>query len=107
MAQAPDAAHGSADHGSMEIQEQRGTFSAFLSTSLWGSTMIAQSVALLVLAFAIGAGWWAGLAAWVVIGVGVGLFFRMSGAWWAYVIASTIVLGIGGAIVSGLVALMG
>ncbi len=51
-------AHGGHDasHGGMDIGDQSATFSGFLATSLWGSTLIAQSVALLTLAFAIGSG---------------------------------------------------
>jgi hypothetical protein len=103
------AAHGATDasQGGMDIADQKATFSGFLATSLWGSTLIAQTVALSTLAFAINDGWWAGLAAWVAIGVAVGLFFRMSGAWWATLIASTIILGVGGVVVTGVAALVG
>lgn len=93
-------AHG--DHyerGHMEIADQKGTFDGFLVASIWGCGLIAQSVALLVLAFAMGVGWWAGLGAYVVIGVGVGVLFKQGGAWWAVLVATTILLGIGGIIV--------
>ena len=68
-------------HGDMEIQDQKETFHGFLSASVWGSGLVVQLVALLTLGFAIGMGWWAGLAALVAIGVGVGLIFRMSGVY--------------------------
>ena len=100
-------AHGGQDLGGMDIADQSATFSGFLATSLWSSALIAQTVALCTLAFAIGAGWWAGLAAWVAIGLVVGLLFKMSGAWWATLIASTLVLGVGGVVVSGVAALVG
>ncbi|MEJ0059771.1 MAG: aa3-type cytochrome c oxidase subunit IV [Terricaulis sp.] len=93
-------------HGEMEISDQRETFHGFLNASLWGSTHIAQAVALLTLAFAIGAGWWAGVAAVVAIGVVVGLLFKSSGAWWAVQIAQAGVLILGGLIVPALVGLM-
>ena len=69
--------------------------------------MIAQGVALLTLAFAIGMGWWPGLFALVAIGVAVGLFFRMSGVYWAVQIALWLILGIGGLVVPALAGLMG
>jgi len=92
-----EAAQGA--HSDMDISDQKATFSAFLTASLWGATHIAQAVALFTLAFAIGAGWWAGLLAVAVIGIGVGLFFRMTGAWWAVQIAQLVLLGLGGIIV--------
>ncbi|MES1156717.1 MAG: aa3-type cytochrome c oxidase subunit IV [Alphaproteobacteria bacterium] len=99
-----EAAHGA--HGDMDISDQEATFSGFLAAGLWGATHIAQAVALATLAFAIGAGWWAGLLAVAVIGVGVGLFFRMGGVWWAVQIAQIVLLGLGGIIVPLITGLM-
>ncbi|MES1198882.1 MAG: aa3-type cytochrome c oxidase subunit IV [Pseudomonadota bacterium] len=98
-----DAAH---EAGGMDIHDQKETFSGFVVTSLWMSTHIAQAVALLVLAFAIGAGWWAGVAAVVVIGVGVGLFFRMGSAWWAVQTAQLVLLVLGGLVVPAIAGLV-
>jgi hypothetical protein len=89
----------SAEHGHMDIHEQQGTFHHFLLFSLWGTTLVLQFVALLTVAFAMGLGWWSGLAAYVVIGLGIGLFAKMSSAWWATLIAGAILLGLGGLIV--------
>ncbi len=47
-------------------------------------------VALLTVAFAMGFGWFAGLAAFVGIGVVAGLFMRMSGSWWVLIVAVAI-----------------
>lgn len=88
-------------HENMNIQDQRDTFHGFLVTSLWASALIVQGLALATLAFAIGAGWWSGLLAFVVIGIAVGLLFRMTGAFWAVQIALWVLLAIGGAIVGG------
>lgn len=94
-------------HGNMDIQGQRETFHGFLMTSLWTGGLLAQAVALLTLAFAIGSGWWAGLVAFVLIGVGVGLGFKMSGVYWAVQIALWVMLGLGGMIVPALSGMMG
>lgn len=94
-------------HGHMDIQGQRDTYSGFLSASLWCGGLVIQGIALLTLAFAIGSGWWAGLAAFVVIGAALGLLFRMSGVYWAVQIALWIVLAIGGVVVPALAGLMG
>jgi hypothetical protein len=89
----------SAGHGHMDIHEQQGTFHHFLLFSLWGTTLILQFVALFTVAFAMNLGWWSGMAAYVVIGAGIGLFAKMSSAWWATLIGSTILLGLGGLLV--------
>lgn len=88
-----------ANRGHMEIGDQRATFNGFLVGGLWTSVLIIQTVALLTLAFAIGVGWWAGLAAYVIIGAGAGLFFKMQGAWWAILVVAIVLLGLGGLIV--------
>lgn len=93
--------------GHMDIQDQRDTFHGFLIASIWGSALTVQLVALLVLAFAIGAGWWPGLFALVAIGVAVGLFFRMSSVYWAVQIGLWVVFGIGGLLVPALAGMMG
>jgi Bacterial aa3 type cytochrome c oxidase subunit IV len=100
------AASGQA-RGEMDIHDQRDTFHGFLIASIWGCGLIAQTVALITLAFAIGAGWWPGLFASVAIGVAVGLFFRMSGVYWAVQIALLVILGVGGLVVPALAGLMG
>jgi hypothetical protein len=86
--------------GGMEIQDQRSTFDGFISATVWTCTLIAQWVALLTLAFAIGAGWWAGLGAYVGLGVAAGLIFRMPALYWAVQVASWVLLGLGGMIVA-------
>lgn len=86
-------------HGNMDITDQKDTFHGFLMASVWGCGLIAQAVALLTLAFAIGAGWWAGLAAFLVIGVAVGSAFKLSGVYWAVQIVLLVLLGLGGLII--------
>lgn len=93
--------------GGMDIQDQKATFHGFLSATVWTCTLIAQSVALLTLAFAIGDGWWAGLGALIAIGVVVGLLFRMSGAYWAVQVALWVLLVLGGMIVPAIAGMMG
>ena len=94
-------------HGSMDVQDQKATFHGFISATVWTCTLIAQFVALLTLAFAIGDGWWAGLGVFVIVGVLVGLVFRMSGAYWAVQIAMWVLMAIGGAVVPAIASLMG
>jgi type IV secretory pathway VirB6-like protein len=100
-------AQGGAHGGGMDIQDQRDTFHGFLMGTIWTCGLIVQAVALLTLAFAIGMGWWPGLSALVVIGVLIGLAFRMSGIYWAVQIALWVLLGVGGMIVPALAGMMG
>jgi type IV secretory pathway VirB6-like protein len=86
-------------HGHMDIQDQKATFHGFLMATVWTCGLIAQAVGLLTLAFAIGAGWWPGFIVFVLIGVGLGLAFRLSGVYWAVQIAFWVLLGIGGLVV--------
>lgn len=93
--------------GGMNIDDQQETFHGFLVASLWIGSLVAQWVALLVLAFAINDGWWAGWMAFVVIGIGIGIGFQMKGAYWAVQVAQWVLLGIGGLIVPGIASMVG
>src|SRR5687767_11299401 len=94
-------------HGQMDIQDQKETFHGFLMASVWTCGLIAQSVMLLTLAFAIGLGWWPGFVAFVLIGVVIGSVFKLSGVYWATQVALWVLLGIGGLIVPALTGMMG
>lgn len=89
-------------HGGMDIQDQKETFHGFLMATVWSCGLIAQTIMLLTLSFAIGAGWWAGFVAFVVIGVVIGMVFRLSGVYWAVQIALWVLLVLGGLIVPAL-----
>ena len=90
------------EHGHMEIRDQKETFHGFLMSSVWMCGHIAQLVALLTLGFAIGAGFWAGFAAYVIIGIAVGAIFRLSGVYWAAQVAQWVLLALGGLIIPAL-----
>jgi len=94
-------------HGGMDIRDQKETFSGFIWASVWTSGLIAQSVMLLTLSFAIGMGWWPGFFAFAVIGVAVGLVFKMPSVYWAVQVALWVLLGLGGMIVPALSGMMG
>lgn len=94
----------SQDNSDLPAHEE--TFHGFLTATVWVSGHIAQAVMLLTLAFAIGAGWFAGLLAYVAIGVAIGLAFRMSGAYWAAQVVQWVLLGIGGVIVPAIAGLL-
>lgn len=102
-----DMAQSGAHDDGMNIDDQRETFSGFMTATVWVSAHIAQAVALLTLAFAIGAGWWAGVAVYIFIGIAAGVLFKMQGAWWAAQIAQWVLLILGGLIVPALSGMMG
>ncbi len=90
-------------HGNMDIQDQKSTFHGFLMATVWSCTLIAQAVALLTLAFAIGAGWWAGFVEFALIGIVAGFTFRLSGVYWAVQVALWVLMILGGLIIPWLV----
>ncbi|MBU6406544.1 MAG: aa3-type cytochrome c oxidase subunit IV [Alphaproteobacteria bacterium] len=94
-----NVAHGDHD-GGMDIADQKTTFSGFLAATMWGSALIAMAVAGLVVAFALGAGWFAGVAVYAVLGVLAGAVLRLPGAWWASLAAAVLLFLIGGGIVA-------
>lgn len=93
-----EAAHHTAN--GMDISEQSKTFRAFLGAAMWACTLIAMLLSLLVVAFALNLGWFAGLGAFVAVGVGAGLFLRLGMAFWVTLIASAGLLGLGGGVIA-------
>ena len=91
-------------HGNMDISDQKATFHGFLMASVWGGGLIVQTVGLLTLAFAIGAGWWAGFVVFVLVGVAFGASFKLSGVYWAVQVALWVLLALGGLIIPALTA---
>ena len=100
-----DATHGSGHGEATDLPAHRAMFSGFLKVTEWSLVGLAMLLALIVLAFAVGLGWWTGLIAWAVIGLAAGLLLNMGGAWWAVLVVSTVVLGVGGAITMALQAI--
>jgi hypothetical protein len=94
-------------HGEMDIAEHKSVFGGFMKVTEWGAVLIAASVAMFTFAFAIGLGWWTGLIVYAVICVLAGLIMKMGGAWWVTTAITVVLLGVGGAITMGLLALAG
>lgn len=92
--------------GGMDIADQRDTFHGFIVAALWMSIHIAQYVGLAVLAFAIGDGWWAGVAVVITIGVVAGILFKMSGVYWAAQVTQWVLIILGGLIVPAIAGLV-
>ena len=88
-----------ASHGAMDVTEQKRTFHGFLAVATWVITYVAMLVAGLVTAFAIGAGWFAGLLAFAGVGAAAGAFLRLGMAFWISLGVSTLLLAGGGAVI--------
>lgn len=86
--------------GKMDVQDHQETFSGFLKVAEWGTVLIVGWVALLTVAFAIGAGWFPGVLAYLAISVAAGLLLKMGPAWWVVTAASVVLMGVGGGIVA-------
>lgn len=92
--------HGDHHRGEMDISDQKATFSGFLTISVWGTALTIMLVAMLTVAFAMGGGWFAGLAVWAVIGLVAGMIMKMGLYWWATLIGSTVLMALGGGVAS-------
>lgn len=92
------------DHAT-DLTAHRAMFSGFLKVTEWTCVGLAMMLGLVVLAFAVGLGWWTGLIAWLVIGLAAGSFLKMGGGWWAFLGISTVLLALGGAATMGVMAL--
>jgi hypothetical protein len=86
--------------GEMDISAQRREFSVFLKMTEWGTVLLVMLLGMIVMAFAIGAGWMAGVAVWAALGVLFWAAMKMGPAWMATVIVSTVLFGLGGLIAS-------
>jgi hypothetical protein len=92
-----EAAHASGDGEDILLtQSRQETFGHFITATVWFTLHVVMAVALLTVAFALGAGWLAGVAVYAAIGVLAGLVLRLGGAYWALVIGSSILLALGG-----------
>jgi hypothetical protein len=91
--------------GSMEIAEQKATFSGFLVATQWGAALTALVVLFLSLVFGANLPWVACLFGVAALGIVMGLVMRMGGAWFGTVVGLTILGLIAGGISSLVAAL--
>jgi hypothetical protein len=99
------AAHGSETEDLMDMPAHRAMFSGFIRATEYFCVSLAMLLGLIVLAFAIGLGWWTGLIAWFVIGLAAGLLMGLGGGWWLWLGLSTVLLAVGGAVTMGVMAI--
>lgn len=76
------------------------TYHGFLGVVAWGCLLIAFAVTLLVVAFAMGFGWFAGLGAGLAVAGAAGLFMGMKTRYWAVLATLAVLLGLGGLVIA-------
>lgn len=94
------AGHSDYEHGSMDVNAQSGTFSGFMNGTVYGGGAIGLIVIWAILLFAVGTGWLTAIVATVVLGIVIGVVLKLKAQWYAGVIASGIIIGIGSALAS-------
>jgi Bacterial aa3 type cytochrome c oxidase subunit IV len=94
------ASHGDTDytHGTMDVQDQSATYQGFMTWATWGGILVALTVLLLTLVFAAGAPWLASLFGVAALGIIAGLAMNLGGAFFATVVALSVIGLISGGI---------
>lgn len=94
------ASHGETEytHGTMDIQDQDATYKGFMAWAVWGSALVALTVFYLTLVFAAGAPWLASLFGVAALGIVTGLALNLGGAFFATVVALSVIGLISGGI---------
>jgi len=95
-------AGGNSDYqrGTMEVGAQSGTFSGFMSGTVYGGAAIALVVIMPTLVFAVGMHWLPALVATVILGFVLGMALKLKGAWYVGIVATAIFTAIVCAILS-------
>lgn len=92
------------EHGqtalSADFKAHADTYRGFLGVVAWGCLLVAMAVTLLVVAFAMGFGWFAGLGAGLALGVAAGLFMGMKARYWAVLAILAVLLALGGGVIA-------
>lgn len=97
-------AHAGNEHNqaalSVDFKAHADTYRGFLGVLAWGCVLVAIAVTLLVIAFAMGLGWFAGLGAGLAVGVAAGLLMGMKARYWAVLALLAVLLAIGGGVIA-------
>ena len=80
-------AHSDYEKGTMEIADQRGTFSGFMGLTIYGGGLIALALLFAILTVGgVGLHWFPALIATVIVGIVVGMLLKLKAVWYATVI---------------------
>jgi len=90
------------NRGEMSVKAQSGTFSGFMGLTVYGGCALAVILLMPILVFAVNLSWLPALIASFVLGVVLGLIFKLKGGWYVGLVA----LGVIAAIISVLLSLL-
>ena len=82
--------HSDYTHGTMKVDAQSGTFSGFMDGTKYGGALIALTVIMPTLVFAVGLHWFPALFATLIFGVILGLALKFKGGWYVGLIGLAI-----------------
>ena len=86
------SAHSDYKQGSMPVEAQTNTFGGFMNLTVYGSCFIAYLLLYPILVFCTPLAWLPSLVIAAVLGVILGVVFKLKGSWFATIIGMSIVL---------------
>lgn len=92
------AAQSEFHRGRQGIAEQERTFRGFLLVTIWASALVAMAVLQATLVFVVGTHWLPTLMGVLVLGVLVGLAFKLKASWYGAVAAFAVVVTLAGVV---------
>lgn len=88
------------NRGSMPVKSQSGTFSGFMNLTVYGSCLLAVILLMPILVFAVNVAWPAALIASLVLGIVLGMVFKLKGSWYLSLAALCIIAVIASVLIS-------
>ena len=86
--------HSDYKRGSMEVTEQSGTFSGFMSGTIYGGAAVALVVLMPTLVFGVNLHWFPSLIATFVFGIILGLALKLKPGWYVGIVALSILVAL-------------
>ncbi|WP_026942769.1 aa3-type cytochrome c oxidase subunit IV [Hellea balneolensis] len=88
------------ERGTMAVDGHKKTFGGFMGTTVYGGAALALIVIFPTLIFGVNMGWPAALVTTLILGVILGIGFKLNGRWYASLIGSAVLLAISSAIIA-------
>lgn len=96
------AEHSDYVRGTMPVNDHRGTFGGFMSTTRYGGSLIALIVLMPTLVFGTALTWLPALIVTLVVGIILGISLKLKGGWYAGIIGLSVFTAIICALLSAL-----
>ncbi|MEP1231052.1 MAG: aa3-type cytochrome c oxidase subunit IV [Litorimonas sp.] len=82
--------HSNHTRGKMPVQAQSGTFAGFMNLTVYGACALVVILLMPILIFAVNVAWFPALIASFVMGVVLGLIFKLKGGWYVSLVMLSI-----------------